>query len=90
MRFAFIGANPAWDVVLPPCAAHLMHPNRHQINQQLVPVALGKPCQEKSEASKELKPHLRDFGRGFYLIKTNEQMTVACVDRGTALHDYTL
>lgn len=71
-------------------SSHLVHPNRHRLNQQLVPVVLDKLCQEKSEASKELKAHLPDFWRGFYLIKTNEQMTVACVDRGTVLHDYTL
>lgn len=55
--------------------------------------SLGVPANgdEKSQRQVESFGARRpDYWRGFYLIKTNEQLTVACVDRGTALPDYTL
>ena len=62
----------------------------HALQQLLVPVVLGKLHQGEGAASRELGTHLPAFWRGLYLIKTNEQMTAACVGRGTVLHDYTL
>lgn len=80
-----VGANPARLVLLEhlSCASHAFQ-------QLLVSVALGKLHQGEGAASGELGTHLPAFWRGLYLIKTNEQMTAACVGRGTALHDYTL
>lgn len=44
----------------------------------------------KSEAGGSFGAHRPDFCRGFYLIKTNEQMPIACVGGETVLPDYTL